>query len=94
MDVLRRTAACLASTAIAFFAVCTPQARADEDRADKDIAHTHYDGVSNDLLTAGLGKSGLGSAVAPSFADPLNPTVEELIANRRKIKHVLFDPDA
>jgi len=34
--------------------------------------------VTNDLLTAGLGKSGLGSATAPSFADPLHPTAEEL----------------
>src|ERR1700738_615479 len=42
------------------------------------VIHTHYDGVTNDLLTAGLGKSGLGSATAPSFADPLHPTAEEL----------------
>ncbi|MFL5073403.1 MAG: 3-hydroxybutyrate oligomer hydrolase family protein [Xanthobacteraceae bacterium] len=47
---------------------------ADDDR----ILHTHYDGVSNDLLTAGLGKSGLGSAVLPGFVDPLHPTAEEL----------------
>ena len=33
---------------------------------------------SNDLLTAGLGKTGLGSATAPGFADPLHPTAEEL----------------
>ena len=39
---------------------------------------THYDGVSNDLLTAGLGKTGLGSAVPPGFVDPLHPTAEEL----------------
>jgi hydroxybutyrate-dimer hydrolase len=30
------------------------------------------------LLTAGLGKTGLGSPVPPGFADPLNPTAEEL----------------
>lgn len=36
-----------------------------------------YDGVSNDLLTAGLGKTGIGGA-APGFADPLNPTAAEL----------------
>src|ERR1700756_1180963 len=45
---------------------------------DEGVIHTHYDGVTNDLLTAGLGKSGLGSATAPTFADPLNPTTEEL----------------
>jgi hydroxybutyrate-dimer hydrolase len=50
-----------------------------EERADSDdVIHTRYDGVSNDLLTAGLGKSGLGNPVAPGFADPLNPTLEEL----------------
>src|ERR1700751_1860638 len=37
---------------------------------------THYDGVSNDLLTAGLGKTGLGSATAPAVSNP--PTAEEL----------------
>jgi hydroxybutyrate-dimer hydrolase len=47
-------------------------------KADDRIIHTRYDGVTNDLLTAGLGKTGLGSAVAPTFADPLNPTAEEL----------------
>jgi hydroxybutyrate-dimer hydrolase len=36
-----------------------------------------YDGVTNDLLTAGLGKSGLQGA-APGFADPVNPTAAEL----------------
>ncbi len=36
-----------------------------------------YDGVSNDLLTAGLGKTGIGGA-APGFADPVNPTAAEL----------------
>jgi hydroxybutyrate-dimer hydrolase len=42
------------------------------------IIHTHYDGVTDDLLTAGLGASGLGSSTAPGFADPLNPTTAEL----------------
>jgi hydroxybutyrate-dimer hydrolase len=45
--------------------------------ADEGIIHTHYDGVSNDLLTAGLGKSGLGST-PPALVDPVHPTVEEL----------------
>lgn len=42
------------------------------------IIHNHYDGVTNDLLTAGLGKTGLGSAAAPTFVDQTHPTVEEL----------------
>jgi len=41
------------------------------------ITATTYDGSTNDLLTAGLGKSGLQGA-APAVADPANPTVEEL----------------
>ena len=37
-----------------------------------------YDGASDDLLTAGLGKTGLQSATPPAFADPLQPTAAEL----------------
>jgi hypothetical protein len=53
---------------------------ADErgDGGDDHVLHTHYDGVTNDLLTAGLGRSGLGGATAPGFVDPLHPTAEEL----------------
>ena len=42
------------------------------------IVSTTYDGNTNDLLTAGLGKTGLQSATPPAVADPVNPTVEEL----------------
>jgi len=50
--------------------------------AIESLRHGHvrcvtYDGVSDDLLTAGLGKSGL-AAQPPKIADPLNPTVGEL----------------
>ena len=41
------------------------------------VVTVHYDGISDDLLTAGLGKTGLGGA-APVAADPLNPTPAEL----------------
>jgi hydroxybutyrate-dimer hydrolase len=37
-----------------------------------------YDGATDDLLTAGLGKSGLQSAVAPTIADANAPTAAEL----------------
>jgi hydroxybutyrate-dimer hydrolase len=37
-----------------------------------------YDGVSDDLLTAGLGKTGLASSTAPSIANPAAPTAAEL----------------
>lgn len=43
-----------------------------------DIQHSRYDGVSDDLLTAGLGASGLASTPAPAFVDPLNPAPAEL----------------
>ena len=38
----------------------------------------HYDGVSDDLLTAGLGRTGLQSAVPPTIAVPTSPTAAEL----------------
>ncbi|MGN6668275.1 MAG: D-(-)-3-hydroxybutyrate oligomer hydrolase [Trinickia sp.] len=38
---------------------------------------TTYDGVSDDLLTAGLGKTGLAGP-APTIANPASPTVAEL----------------
>jgi hydroxybutyrate-dimer hydrolase len=37
-----------------------------------------YDGTTNDLLTGGLGKSGLAAAAPPAFADAANPTPAEL----------------
>jgi hydroxybutyrate-dimer hydrolase len=42
-----------------------------------DVRCATYDGVSDDLLTGGLGKSGL-AAQPPKIADPLNPTAAEL----------------
>ena len=33
------------------------------------VTVTHFDGVSDDLLTAGLGAAGLASATAPTVAD-------------------------
>ncbi len=41
------------------------------------VIASNYDGNADDLLTAGLGKTGLGGA-APTAADPLNPTPAEL----------------
>ena len=44
------------------------------------IATASYDGNSDDLLTAGLGKAGLGAATSAALtpADPLKPTAAEL----------------
>ena len=59
----------------------------DEDDAERfdrrpwfirgEVSAIHYDGVSNDLLTGGLGKTGLAGG-APGFADPAAPTAAEL----------------
>ena len=42
------------------------------------ISEVAYDGSSDDLLTAGLGATGLAAALAPAYADPLKPTAAEL----------------
>jgi hydroxybutyrate-dimer hydrolase len=42
------------------------------------VTTTAYDGNSDDLLTGGLGKTGLGSATAPAFANAASPTAAEL----------------
>ena len=39
---------------------------------------TRYDGVTDDLLTAGLGVEGIRSATPPAFEDPVKPTPAEL----------------
>ncbi|HWO21743.1 MAG TPA: 3-hydroxybutyrate oligomer hydrolase family protein [Kofleriaceae bacterium] len=42
------------------------------------VGPTSYDGNTDDLLTGGLGKTGISSNTPPGFADPANPTVAEL----------------
>ncbi len=58
-----------------------------------EIISQTYDGVTDDLLTGGLGKTGIGSATPPGFVDSLNPTAAEL---RRRAIHTnyraLVDP--
>lgn len=46
-----------------------------------DISIASYDGATDDLLTAGLGKTGLSAATAPGYADKANPTAAELRRN-------------
>jgi hydroxybutyrate-dimer hydrolase len=74
--ITKRAVALTASVSLT--AVIIAAAKANEHADELKIIHTIYDGVSNDLLTAGLGTTGLGSATAPGFADPLHPTAEEL----------------
>lgn len=54
-----------------------PPANVKPDFVKGEIRHQSYDGASDDLLTAGLGKSGLAGA-APAVVDAANPTAAEL----------------
>ena len=45
------------------------------------VGVVQYDGQGDDLLTAGLGASGLQSATEPVYASPLQPTAAELRRN-------------
>nr|WP_315256018.1 3-hydroxybutyrate oligomer hydrolase family protein [uncultured Duganella sp.] len=46
-----------------------------------DISSKNYDGASDDLLTAGLGRTGLAAVAPPAYADSANPTAAELRRN-------------
>jgi hydroxybutyrate-dimer hydrolase len=55
-----------------------------------EIQHTHYDGVANDLLTAGLGKAGLGAAfVVDNSLSPTEQLRQAAIYNNYR---ALVDP--
>lgn len=78
---LRRSA--VAAAALCALALVTSAADAGGPKGKPgfikdDVLSATYDGVSNDLLTGGLGKTGLASPAAPPFADPLHPTAAEL----------------
>jgi hydroxybutyrate-dimer hydrolase len=81
MKTIRSLAVC-ASFAIAAFA--TPVVADDSPIVRGSLKVTEYDGITDDLLSAGLNQAGLMSAVAPGFVDPLNPTPAEL---RRRAIH-------
>ena len=57
------------------------------------VTVTHFDGVSDDLLTAGLGASGLASATAPTVANATAPTAAELrrLLNAASVAYYLED---
>ena len=51
--------------------------------------------AGQDLLTGGIGKTGLGAAAAPAYADPLNPTAAELRRNALYANYrAILDPSA
>jgi len=72
----------LLAPAAAALGVAGAQAQAVDNRLPRGIdalaSWIEYDGESDDLLTAGLGASGLASATPPAFADPNFPTAAEL----------------
>jgi len=81
LGIARFATTCLASASVVALAVAFANTRAvagDGSEGNESVLHTHYDGVTNDLLTAGLGKTGLGLATPPAIADPVHPTAEEL----------------
>jgi hydroxybutyrate-dimer hydrolase len=43
-----------------------------------EVIRSSFDGISDDLLTAGLGKKGLEASAVPAFADNKKPTAGEL----------------
>lgn len=85
-----RTAQLIRLTAVAA-AVATLASCGDNDNTPEalnvlpsylgTITSTTYDGNTDDLLTAGLGRTGLAAATAPAYADPLKPTAAELRRN-------------
>ena len=73
----------------------TPELNVLPARITNIVGPTTHDGTTDDLLTGGLGKTGLGSATAPGFVDPANPTAAEL--RRRAIYtnfRAVLDPSA
>ena len=75
MKTIGSLAVCAAFSLAAFAAPALAH-DAPIDRGSLQV--TEYDGITDDLLSAGLNQAGLVSAVAPGFADPLNPTPAEL----------------
>ena len=70
-------AAVLSVSACGGGSVASPEALNNKPANLGTVVTASYDGITDDLLTAGLGKTGLGGA-APAVADPLNPTPVEL----------------
>lgn len=86
LDIVARRALLLAAALGTAGCALTP------DFSALRIHHRTYDGASDDLATAGLGRTGLASATPPAVADARNPTAAEL---RRRAIHAnyraLFD---
>lgn len=73
----------IATVAMALATVAVTAAWTEANNGDRKVKYSVlsrvvYDGITDDLLTGGLGKDGLADATPPAFADPLNPTAAEL----------------
>ena len=69
----------LAAAAALLFGISSAPVLADDTPVERgSVKVTAYDGVTDDLLSAGLNLAGLVSAVPPGFAEPTNPTAAEL----------------
>jgi hydroxybutyrate-dimer hydrolase len=55
-----------------------PELNALPGRITNIVGPMTYDGTTDDLLTGGLGKTGIGSTTGPGFVDAANPTAAEL----------------
>ena len=66
----------LLTQAVAVAVLCSSTLiHADSGSIDRrSVQVITYDGITDDLLSAGLNQAGLASAVPPGFADPNNPT--------------------
>jgi len=73
----------LLAISFAFLAGCA----STPDFSSQKILHTRYDGNADDLLTAGLGKSGLGLATPPAVREAKSPSAAEL---RRRAIHANY----
>src|SRR5258707_489874 len=67
--------------------LCVAGCASAPDFSSRKVLHTRYDGTADDLLSAGLGKSGLGVATPPAVREPKGPTAAEL---RRRAIHANY----
>src|SRR5258706_7193258 len=67
--------------------LCIAGCASARDFPKQKILHSRYDGTADDLLTAGLGKSGLGLPTPPAVRDAKSPTAAEL---RRRAIHANY----
>src|SRR3981081_3585367 len=67
--------------------VCIAGCASAPDFSRQKVLHSRYDGATDDLLSAGLGKSGLGLPTPPAVKDAKTPTAAEL---RRRAIHANY----